>query len=219
VIDADPIAAAKALIASGHAHQAALDLRRRLADGRGGALARVTLVEALLASKDVAGALAEAREAVSLNPDLPEVLVSLGEALLAAENLPAAIAELQRALRAAPGHDRARYLTGLAWLEAGRGLRIQSAEVMTAPAISPAWPGSRPARRTRRWRFSALWMRKPRPAWRRPPPAPKRSSARRAPTPAMCDISSINSPPIMIRACWGSSVMPRRPSWPNWPIW
>ena len=115
----DPIAAAQALIASGHAHQAALDLRARLADGRGGALARVTLVHALLASKDVPGALAEAREAVSLNPDLPEVLVALGEALLAAENLPAAIAELQRALRTDPGHARARYLTGLAWLEAG----------------------------------------------------------------------------------------------------
>lgn len=119
----DPIQAAQALIASGHAHHAALDLRARLADGRGGALARVTLVAALLASKDVRGALAEAREAVSLNPDVPEVLVALGEALLAAENLPAAIAELQRALRADPGHVRARYLTGLAWLAAGEADR------------------------------------------------------------------------------------------------
>lgn len=115
----DPIQAARALIASGHPHQAALDLRARLAAGRGGALARVTLVTALLSSNDVEGALAEAREAVSLNPDLPEVLVALGEALLAAENLPAAIAELQRALRADPDHARARYLTGRAWLEAG----------------------------------------------------------------------------------------------------
>ena len=115
----DPIEAARALIAAGRAHQAALDLRARLAEGRGGALMRVALVAALLASKDVQGALAEAREAVSLNPDLPEVLVALGEALLAAENLPAAIAELQRALRLDPGHVRARYLTGRAWLEAG----------------------------------------------------------------------------------------------------
>ena len=116
---ADPIAAAEALIESGQAHQAARDLRARLADGRGGALARITLVKALLASQDVRGALAEAREAVSLNPDVPEVLVMLGEALLAAESLPAAIAELQRALRLDPDHARGRYLTGRAWLEAG----------------------------------------------------------------------------------------------------
>jgi predicted TPR repeat methyltransferase len=118
-LQTDPIEAAEKLIASGQAHRAALDLRARLAEGRGGALARITLVKALLASGDVRGALAEAREAVSLNPDLPEVLVALGEALLAAENLPAAIAEFQRALRADPGHVRARYLTGQAWLAAG----------------------------------------------------------------------------------------------------
>ena len=115
----DPIAAAEALIEAGQAHQAARDLRVRLAEGRGGALARITLVRALLASQDVRGALAEAREAVSLNPDVPEVLAVLGEALLSAENLPAAIAELQRALRLNPDHARARYLTGRAWLEAG----------------------------------------------------------------------------------------------------
>src|SRR4051812_47705290 len=91
----DPIEAAETLIAQGRAHEAARALRARLADGRGGALARVTLVKALLASGDVEGALAEARDAVSLNPQLPAVLVALGEALLAAENLPAAIAELQ----------------------------------------------------------------------------------------------------------------------------
>jgi len=115
----DPLEEAQGLIASGQAHQAALALRALLAEGRGGALTRTTLVAALLASKDVRGALAEAREAVSLNPDLPEVLVALGEALLAAENLPAAIAEFQRALRADPGHGRARHLTGRAWLAAG----------------------------------------------------------------------------------------------------
>lgn len=115
----DPIAAAEDLIAQGKAHEAARALRSRLAEGRGGALARVMLVKALLAAGDVRGAVAEAREAVSLNPDLPEVLVALGEALLAGENLPAAIGELQRALRADPGHGRARYLTGRAWLMAG----------------------------------------------------------------------------------------------------
>ena len=87
----DPIAAAQSLIAQGLAHQAARDLRARLAAGRGGILARVTLVKALLASNEVEGALAEAREAVSLNPEAASVLVALGEALLAAENLPAAL--------------------------------------------------------------------------------------------------------------------------------
>ena len=115
----DPIAQAQALIAAGRAHEAVRDLRSRLADGRGGALARTTLVSALLASGDVRGALAEAREAVSLNPDLPAVLVALGQALLAAENLPAAIAELQRALRQDPDYAQARFLLGRAWAEAG----------------------------------------------------------------------------------------------------
>ena len=117
--DGVQIAAAQSLIAQGQAHQAARDLRSRLAAGRGGILARVTLVKALLASNEVEGALAEAREAVSLNPQISAVLVALGEALLAAENLPAAIAELQRALRVDPGNDEARILTGQAWLKAG----------------------------------------------------------------------------------------------------
>lgn len=117
--ESDPIADAQALIEAGRAHDAARDLRARLAAGRGGALARTTLVTALLAAGDVRGALAEAREAVSLNPDVPAVLVALGEALLAAENLPAAIAELQRAQRLDPEHRQARFLTGRAWAQAG----------------------------------------------------------------------------------------------------
>ncbi len=115
----DPIAAAQALIENGRAHEAAMGLRARLADGRGGTLARMMLVKALLAAGDVPGALAEARETVSLNPDLPAALVTLGEALLASENLPAAIAELQRALRLDPDHAQARFLTARAWTEAG----------------------------------------------------------------------------------------------------
>ncbi|HWY62358.1 MAG TPA: tetratricopeptide repeat protein [Rhizomicrobium sp.] len=115
----NPVEAAEALIAGGRAHEAARALRARLSEGRGGALARVTLVKALLACGEVEAALAEAREAVSLNPRLPTVLVALGEALLAAENLPAAIAELQRALRVDPGHAEARFLTGRAWAAAG----------------------------------------------------------------------------------------------------
>jgi predicted TPR repeat methyltransferase len=112
-------------------------LRARLAEGRGGALARVVLVRALLAAGEVEAALAEAREAVSLNPDLPQVLVALGEALLAAENLPAAIAEFQRALRYDPEHAEARFLTGRAWAEAGEADR--ALEIFSR--LDPATPG------------------------------------------------------------------------------
>jgi len=115
----DPLEAAEALIASGRAGEAARVLRDRLAAGRGGLLARLALVKALLAESDVEGALAEAREAASLNPNIAPALVALGEALLAAEALPAAIAELQRALRLDPGDDHARALVASAWLKAG----------------------------------------------------------------------------------------------------
>jgi predicted TPR repeat methyltransferase len=133
----DPVARAEALIAKGQAHQAAVQLRALLADGRGGALARVTLVTALIAAGEVEAALAEAREAVSLNPDLPAVLVALGRALLAAENLPAAIAELQRALRLDPGHDEARFLTARAWAEAGEAEKA----LAVFASLDPATPG------------------------------------------------------------------------------
>ncbi|HKY18916.1 MAG TPA: methyltransferase domain-containing protein [Rhizomicrobium sp.] len=115
----DPIQTAEAWIASGRAYEAARALRGRLAAGRGGLLARLTLVRALLAAGDCQGALEEAREAVSLNPDVAVAIVALGEALLAADALPAAIAELQRALRLDPGLARARELIAAAWLEAG----------------------------------------------------------------------------------------------------
>jgi predicted TPR repeat methyltransferase len=125
--DDDPIHSAEALIASGRPAEAAKALRARLAAGRGGLLARQTLVKALLAARDVHGALAEAREAASLAPNVASVLVALGEALLAAEALPTAIAELQRALRIEPENGRARLLVADAWLkagEAGKALEI-----------------------------------------------------------------------------------------------
>ncbi|HMH65521.1 MAG TPA: tetratricopeptide repeat protein, partial [Rhizomicrobium sp.] len=119
MLEGDPIEAAEALIASGRAGEAAQALRERLAAGRGGLLARLTLIKALLASNDVDGALAEAREAVSLNPDIAMAVLALGEALLAAQALPTAIAELQRALRLDPGLTRARERIAAAWLAAG----------------------------------------------------------------------------------------------------
>lgn len=115
----DPIEAAEALIAQGRAVDAARDLRARLDAGRGGLLARITLVKALLAAGDTTGALAEAREAVSLNPNIAPAVLTLGEALLAADLLPTAIAELQRTLRLDPDLARARELLASAWLKAG----------------------------------------------------------------------------------------------------
>ena len=119
MLDGDPIEAAEALIASGQAAQAARDLRARLIAGRGGLLARLTLIKALLADHDAQAALAEAREAVSLNPNVAIAVLALGEALLAADMLPTAIAEFQRALRMDPGLTRARELVASAWLQAG----------------------------------------------------------------------------------------------------
>jgi predicted TPR repeat methyltransferase len=119
LLDENPIEIAEGLIASGRGGEAATALRARLAAGRGGLLARLTLVKALLAVQDTAGALAEAREAVSLNPDVAVAVLALGEALLAAQLLPTAIAELQRALRLDPGLVRARELVAAAWLAAG----------------------------------------------------------------------------------------------------
>ena len=82
-------------------------------------LARLTLIKALLAAGDTQVALTEAREAVSLNPDVAVAVLALGEALLAADALPTAIAELQRALRLDPDLVRARELIASAWLKAG----------------------------------------------------------------------------------------------------
>ncbi len=117
--DGDPIETAEALIASGRAAEAAAALRARLDQGRGGALARITLIKALIAAHDTPAALAEAREAATLFPTVAPVITALGEALLACEQLPTAIAELQRALRLDPEDARARTLLAEAWLAAG----------------------------------------------------------------------------------------------------
>ncbi len=118
-METDPIADAEALIASGRAAEAARDLRARLAAGRGGLLARLTLVKALLESGDRQSALEEAREAAALNPGVAVAVMTLGEVLLKLGALPTAIAELQRALRLDPALEQARFLIGCAWLEAG----------------------------------------------------------------------------------------------------
>ena len=134
-LETDPIAEAEDLIASGHAADAARKLRVRLDAGRGGLLARLTLVKALLAAGDVAAALEQARDAASLNPGVAVAVMSLGEALLAANALPAAIAELQRTLRLDPSLERARFLMASAWLEAGEAEQALSifAGISTSP--------------------------------------------------------------------------------------
>ena len=115
----DPVGAAQALIETGRALEAARALRARIAAGRGGLLARLTLVRALAAAGLTGEALEEAREAVSLNPGAAVAVLALGEALLAAELLPAAIAELQRVLRLDRNMDIARLHLAEAWLKAG----------------------------------------------------------------------------------------------------
>ncbi|HEY4076298.1 MAG TPA: methyltransferase domain-containing protein [Rhizomicrobium sp.] len=117
--EGDPIEAAEALIVSGRAADAARDLHARLEAGRGGLLARLTLVKALLAAGETQDALVEAREAAALNSNVAPAMLALGEALLAVEALPTAIAELQRALRLDPDLPRARELIATAWLRAG----------------------------------------------------------------------------------------------------
>ncbi|MEI9994845.1 MAG: tetratricopeptide repeat protein [Rhizomicrobium sp.] len=119
MVSDDPIGDAVALIEGGRAPDAAALLQALLDANRGGLLARLTLVRALLAAGDVASALEAARDAVALNPQVAQAVIALGDALLAAGLLPVAIAEFQRALRLDPDSDEARRKLGLAWLEAG----------------------------------------------------------------------------------------------------
>ncbi len=134
VFEGDPIEAAEALIAAGRAPEAAQDLRARLEAGRGGLLARLTLIKALVAAGDSGAALVEAREAVALNPDIAVAVLALGEALLAADLLPTAIAEFQRALRLDPNLTRARELLAAAWLKAGEAdMALENLKVLENP--------------------------------------------------------------------------------------
>jgi predicted TPR repeat methyltransferase len=121
--EGDPLEHAENLIAKGEAGAAAVFLRAHLGAGRGGLLARLTLVRALLAMGDIEQALEEAREASALNPGISLAALALGEALMQAGYLPVAIGEFQRALRLDPQSNDARFLLGCAWLEAGEAER------------------------------------------------------------------------------------------------
>ena len=131
--DGEPLEEAERLIAAGRADEAAEFLRLRLAEGRGGLLARLAYASALDAAGDRAGALAVARETALLNPGIAVAVLGLGKALLKAELLPTAIAEFQRALRLDPGLDEARLLLGSAWLAAGEADKALEAFAVVPP--------------------------------------------------------------------------------------
>ncbi len=136
-VDGDPLERADALIARGRADEAARFLCERIAAGRGGVLARVTLVRAWLAANEIGAALEAAREAASLNPNVPQAVLALGDALLAAGHLPAAIAEFHRALRLDPNAGEPRLKLGLAWLEAGEAEKALEQFEALDPATVP----------------------------------------------------------------------------------
>ncbi|HWE05284.1 MAG TPA: methyltransferase domain-containing protein, partial [Rhizomicrobium sp.] len=145
--DENPVAAAEALIAAGHASEAAALLGKYIAANRGGLLMRLTMQKALAASGDKAGALAMARETALANANIALAALALGDALLAADQLPTAIGEFQRALRLDPQLERARAQLGAAWLAAGEAQKaLEGWSVMEnrsslealAPAIADA---------------------------------------------------------------------------------
>lgn len=135
--DGDPLEEAEALIAQGRPAEAARRLGARIAAGRGGLLARLMLVRALLAADNIADALAAAREAAALNPQVPQAVLALGDALMAAGHLPAAISEFHRALRLDADSVAARLKLGLAWLEAGEAGKALEQFAALDPAGAP----------------------------------------------------------------------------------
>jgi len=134
----DPVGHARALIEQGRATEAASLLEALIDEGRGGLLARVTLVDALIQSDEIARAVETAREAASLNPDIAVAVLALGRALLAADALPAAIAEVQRVLRLDPDSAEARHQLGLAWLKAGEPEKALAEFALIAPNQAPS---------------------------------------------------------------------------------
>jgi predicted TPR repeat methyltransferase len=131
--DSNPLEEAERLIAGGRAAEAVELLRRRIAEGHGGLLARLAYAGALDAAGDRTAALAAARETALLNPSIAVAALGLGRALLKSEQLPTAIAEFQRALRLDPDLDEARVLLGCAWLAAGEADKALEAFAVLPP--------------------------------------------------------------------------------------
>jgi predicted TPR repeat methyltransferase len=107
------------LMAQGRPKDAAAFLRRRIESGRGGLLARILFVRALIACGEGQLAFAVAQETARINPEVAVAASILGEALLAMSLPGPAIGEFQRALRLDPYLVEARFQLGAAWLMAG----------------------------------------------------------------------------------------------------
>ena len=123
----NPLDEAQALIESGKPREAIRLLESLHEAGRGGLLLQTARARAFIAAGEIAQALAVAREAAMLYPNVAVAAVSLGEALLAAGLLPTAIGEFQRALRLDPDITEARFQLGCAWLDAGEAEKADEA--------------------------------------------------------------------------------------------
>lgn len=115
----DPVAEALDLIMEGRAAEAAARLSSLIGEGRGGLLARRTLVAALVADGRAAEAVEAGRELTQLAGNWAEGAVAFGRALVANGALPAGIAEYQRALRLDRDCGDAELALAEAWAEAG----------------------------------------------------------------------------------------------------
>lgn len=122
----DPEEAAT-LIEAGRADEVAARCEALIANERGGALTRVALTRALIALGRADQAVAAAREASFLWPNVAELALALGEALAAADALPTAIAEFQRAARLAPEDGRPHWQIAKLWLAVGEPDRAEAA--------------------------------------------------------------------------------------------
>ena len=118
---------AEDLIRQGRPGEAAEFLRGRIDSGRGGLLARILFVRALIASDAGGEALAVAQEIARSNPGVAPAAAILGEALVHLAMPAPAIAEFQRALRLDAEFVEARFRLGEAWLTAGEPEKAMAA--------------------------------------------------------------------------------------------
>ncbi|MCC6919275.1 MAG: methyltransferase domain-containing protein [Alphaproteobacteria bacterium] len=123
---ADPVDEARQLVQAGRAGEAAARLSSLIEAGRGGLLARLTLVDALLAEARQTDAVAAARELTQLAPQWADAAVAFGRALIAHGALPTGIGELHRALRLEPVHPGAELALAEAWADAGEVEKAQT---------------------------------------------------------------------------------------------
>lgn len=121
----DPVAEAEALIAENRATEAVTRLSALMAEGRGGLLARLTLVKALIADSRAAEAVATARELNQLAPRWADAAIAFGQALIAHGALPVGIGELQRALRIDADSAAAELALAEAWADAGEAAKAE----------------------------------------------------------------------------------------------